>query len=282
MRVAVLISICLVALCAAAQNKPTKAAKKSEPADKNALFNRLSDQFLKEQLAMNPTSASEAGYHKHRMHSGRVVELDAELDDFSPGVMRYQAAKFYPYWQFIFADQTPVSSLGPKEAADWQLVNDQIALQLLELNEIQNQRHNPTRVVETIGSALFLPLTQNYAPKEVRVGHVLARMRQIPRALGQAKELLLDSDPIFIEVAKGENDGNVDTIENDVKAAITPGSKLGAKYKRVAPEAIFALKDFSMWLGGDLSVRSTRSTRTWRLGKDWYAKKFRYSMETSE
>jgi len=202
MRVAVLISICLVALCAAAQNKPTKAAKKSEPADKNALFNRLSDQFLKEQLAMNPASASEAGYHKHRGRDGKVIELDAVLDDFSLAAMKQQSA-FFKTWKARFDKQTPIASLGPDEAADRQLVDDQIALQLLELDDIQNQRHNPTRVVETIGNALFLPLTQSYAPKEVRVGHVLARMQQIPRALTQAKQLLLDSDPIFIKVAKG-------------------------------------------------------------------------------
>jgi uncharacterized protein (DUF885 family) len=228
---------------------------------------------------MNPASASEAGYHKHRGRDGRVVELDAVLDDFSPAAMKRQSA-FFKTWKARFDKEAPIAALGPDEAADRQLVDDQIALQLLELDDIQNQRHNPTRVVETIGNALFLPLTQSYAPKEVRVGHVLARMQQIPRALTQAKQLLLDSDPIFIDVAKGENDGNVDTIENDVKAAITPGSKLEAQYKKTAAIAIAALKDFSAWMDSHLAKRKTE--RTWRLGKDWYAEKFRLSMETSE
>ena len=280
MRLAVLISICLLTMCAAAQSKAARtSAKGPAPTDKNALFNRLSDQFLKEQLAMNPASASEAGYHKHRGRDGKVVELDAVLDDFSPSAMKRQST-FFKAWKARFDKETPVDSLGPDEAADRQLVDDQIALQLLELDEIQNQRHNPTRVVETIGSALFLPLTQSYAPKEVRVGHVLARMQQIPRALSQAKQLLLDSDPIFIDVAKGENDGNVDTIENAVKAEIMSGSKLESQYNKTAPVAIAALKDFSAWMDSDLAKRTT--DRTWRLGKDWYAKKFRFSMETSE
>src|SRR3954469_6538524 len=102
MRLAVLLSMCLLAGLTAAQTKAS--GKKAASSDKNALFNRLADQFLKEQLAMNPTSASEAGYHKHRTHSGRIIELDALLDDFSPETMRYQSAKFYPYWQFRFSD----------------------------------------------------------------------------------------------------------------------------------------------------------------------------------
>src|SRR5437868_15302048 len=278
MRLAVLIALCLMTLFAAAQNKPTKT-KAPAAADKNALFNRLADQFLKEQLAMNPTSASEAGYHKHTGPDGKTVELDAVLDDVSPAAMQRQAA-FYKRWQARFAKETPVAKLGPNEAADRQLVDDQIAYQLLELETIQNRRHNPTVLVETVGDSLFLPLTQTYAEKDVRVGHVLARMTQIPQAVAQAKELLLDSDPIFIKVAKEENEGNLDTIEKTVKEQITPGSKLDAEYKRVAPPAVAALKDFNTWMDEVLAKR--KSERTWRLGKDWYAKKFKVVMETDE
>jgi hypothetical protein len=277
MRLAVLVSMCLLAAFGAAQSK--NSAKKPMGADVNAHFNKLADQFLKEQLAMNPTSASEAGYHKHRAANGKTIELDAMLDDFSPAAMRRQV-KFYKAWQARFAKDTPAASLAPNEAADRQLVDDQIAYQLLELEDIQNRRHNPTAFVETVGDSLFLPLTQTYAEKDVRVGHTLARMQQIPRAVAQAKELLLDSDPIFIKVAKEEDEGNLDTIENTVKEQITAGSKNEAEYKRVAPPAVAALKDFDTWMDEVLAKR--KSDRTWRLGKERYAKKFKVVMETDE
>src|SRR3954468_24153953 len=127
MRLAMLVSICLLTALAAAQSKAS--TKKAESSDKNALFNRLSDQFLKEQLAMNPASASEAGYHKHRGRDGKVVELDAVMDDFSPAAMKQQSA-FFKSWKIRFDKETPIASLGPDEAADRQLVDDQIALQL--------------------------------------------------------------------------------------------------------------------------------------------------------
>ena len=277
MRLAVLVSLCLIAAMAAGEGK--SSSKKAAAADVNARFNKLADQFLKEQLAMNPTSASEAGYHKHTGPDGKTIEIDAVLDNFSPAAMQHQAA-FYKRWQAQFAKETPVAKLGPNEAADRQLVDDQIAYQLLELDTIQNRRHNPTVFVETVGDSLFLPLTQTYAEKDVRVGHVLARMKQIPQAVAQAKELLLDSDPIFIKIAKEENEGNLDTIENTVKEQVTPGSRLEAEYKKVAPQASAALKDFSAWMDDVLAKR--KSERTWRLGKDWYAQKFRVVMETDE
>ena len=109
--------------------------------------------------------------------------------------------EFYSSWRTRFRTETPLATLGPQDAADWQLIDDQIGLNLLEFDRIQNYRHNPTVPVELIGNALFLPLTQSYAPHEVRLGHVLSRVRQIPRLLDQVKAYLSDADPIFISTA---------------------------------------------------------------------------------
>src|SRR2546423_12277809 len=108
MRLAMLVSICLLTALAAAQTKAS--TKKAESSDKNALFNRLADQFLKEQLAMNPTSASEAGYHKHKAPDGKTIELDAVLDDFSPAVMHRQG-EVYKTRRARVAKERPAASL---------------------------------------------------------------------------------------------------------------------------------------------------------------------------
>lgn len=241
-------------------------------------FAALSDQFVKESLALSPTTASYAGYHTRvESKSGKTIELDAQLDDMSLQAMSNQRA-FYERWRVRFRQETPLAGLGPQDAADWQLVDDQIALNLLELDEIQNYRHNPTVAVELIGNALFLPLTQTYASHDVRLGHVLSRIEQVPRLLDQVKAYLGDADPIFIDTAVGENEGNVDLIENTIAKEIPDGSALRSRFDQVAPPALAALKDFSKWLQEDLAKRP--SHRTWRLGKDLYAKKFKLVMET--
>ena len=245
----------------------------------SAKFEQMADQFMKEGLALSPSSASQAGYHNHLdRRTGKTIELDAQLDSMSPKAIAEQIA-FYKSWQDRFRHEAPKSSLDLQNAADWQLIDDNIALSLLELEQIQNYRHNPTVYVETIGNALFLPLTQEYAPKDVRVGHVLSRISQIPRFIAEAKEQLLDSDPIFIKVAREENDGNLDLIKTTVTEAIPAGSPLKAQYDKVAPAAITSLNEFSSWLESDLAKRPTKG-RTWRLGKEWYDLKFRLVMET--
>ena len=241
-------------------------------------FAALSDRFMKESLALSPTSASQAGYHVHvDPKTGQKIELDAELDDLSLKAFEEQRA-FYVRWRQRFRAETPLATLNAQDAADWHLIDDQISLNMLEFDEIRNYRHNPTVPVELIGNALFLPLTQDYAPLETRVGHVLSRVRQIPRLLDQVKEYLNDADPIYISTAVSENEGNIDLIEHEIAGEASGRPTLKAEYDRVAPPAVAALKDFNVWLKDDLAKRPSKGS--WRLGKNLYDKKFPLVMET--
>jgi uncharacterized protein (DUF885 family) len=241
-------------------------------------FAVLGDQFMKDSLALSPVNASAAGYHTHfDPKTGQKVELDGLLDDLSLESIARQR-DFYATWRERFHSETPVSSLDPEEAADWQLILDQIGQNLLEFDKIQNYRHNPTVVVELIGNALFLPLTQTYAPHDVRVAQVLSRVQQIPRLLDQVKPYLADSDPIWIKAAMQENEGNIDLILGSLAKEITAGSQLQTVYDRVAPAAVTALHDFSRWLLLDFSKRPSKGT--WRLGEPLYYEKFKLVMET--
>src|SRR6202451_2054078 len=156
----------------------------------NAKFAKLSEDFIHETLALSPSNASEAGYHQHvDPKSGKTIALDALLDDVSPAGMAEQE-RVYKRWRERFHSETPVASLGVEDAADWQLIDDQIAISLLELDRIQNYKHNPTVYVELLGSALFQPLTDEYASQETRLGDVLSRVAATPRFLDQARSEL--------------------------------------------------------------------------------------------
>jgi uncharacterized protein (DUF885 family) len=254
------------------------AQTSNSSAEANAKFAKLSEEFIHETLALSPSTASQAGYHQHvDPKTGKTIALDALLDDVSVAGMSEQR-RVYAQWRERFHTETPLASLGVEDAADWQLIDDQIALSLLELDRIQDYKHNPTVYVELLGGALFQPLTNDFAPKDVRLGYILSRIAASPPFLDQARSELVDADPIFIKVAIEENDGNIDLIQNTIAAAIPAGSKLEARFDEVAPQAIAALKNFSRWLQDDLAKRKT--DRTWRLGKELYAEKFRLVMET--
>jgi uncharacterized protein (DUF885 family) len=249
-----------------------------EKAQANPKFSALEDQFVKASLALSPVNASQAGYHKHVDGAGKTIRLDAQLDDVGAQAVAGQV-RFYREWRERFRKEAPVSSLNAEDAADARLIDDQIALNLLEYESIQNYRHNPTAYVELLGNGLFLPLSQEYDSKKARLKDVLSRVGEIPRFLEQAKSQLLDSDPVFISTAVDENEGNIgllDTIAGEVQS----DPELKTQYDKVAPAAKKALTEFNEWMKNDLAKRATNG-RTWRLGQELYAQKFRYVMETS-
>jgi uncharacterized protein (DUF885 family) len=272
----IILFVAFVSLAGTAQNmKPTTTTN----AQANAKFAQMTDEFVKDSLALSPVNASGAGYHKHTdPKTGKTIDLDAQLDDVSVAGIAAQE-KFYRAWRQRFQSETPIASLNSQDAADFRLIDDQIALNLLEFEKIQNYKHNPTVYVELLGNGLFLPLTQEYASQDVRVGDVISRIQQIPRFLDQAKSQLVDADPIFISTAIDENAGNIDLVDS-VATYITAGSPLKAQYDAAAPAAKQALNDFNAWLKNDLAKKPTNG-RTWRLGPEWYAPKFHYVMETS-
>jgi uncharacterized protein (DUF885 family) len=267
------LTLCVAALIAAPFTMLATAQNRS-----STKFAQLSEQFMHESLELSPVNASQAGYHTYVDHkTGKTIALDALLDDMSADGIAKQRA-FYAEWRDRFRTEAPIAGLNTEDAADWQLIDDQIGLNLLEFDKIQSYKHNPTVAVELIGNALFLPLTQEYAPIETRVRQVLDRVSQIPRFLVQVQPYVTDSDPVWIKTAVEENDGNIDLVQTTLKQQIAPGSDLQTRYDQVAPSAIAALKTYSDFLSNTLSKRA--KTGIWRLGRPLYDEKFRLVMET--
>src|ERR1700685_2571117 len=83
--------------------------------------------------------------------SNKAIDLDAQLDDVGTQGIAAQE-KFYREWRARFQAETPIASLNAQDAADFRLIDDQIALNLLEFDSIQSYKHNPTGYVALIGN----------------------------------------------------------------------------------------------------------------------------------
>jgi uncharacterized protein (DUF885 family) len=228
-------------------------------------FSKLSEDFVYGSLALSPVSATQAGYHEHQ-----GVKLDEKLDDFSPSGIE-AARKFDAGFHDRLAaiDQ---QALSPEERADYQIIENAIELSLLDLQQIQSYRHNPTIYVELVGNALFSPFVLEYAPLDTRYRQIIQRLSQAPALIDQAKMNLIDSPEVWTRVAREENDGNIDLIDKTLRAK-APAS-LKADFDKAAGPALDSLRSFNSYLKDDLSKR----TSDWRLGKERYSKKFAYTL----
>jgi uncharacterized protein (DUF885 family) len=241
----------------------------TKPKAESADFDKLVDDFVYSSLALSPVNATGAGYHSHN-----GVSLDEALDDLSPTGIDAGRKFFTEFDKRLAAlDQ---ASLDKEQKADVGVIRNAIAFNLLDLDTIQTYKHNPTSYVELAGNALYTPYVLNYAPKDKRYGHIIKRLEKLPALFEQAKGNLVDSPEVWNRVAREENDGNIDLIDNTLRKEVPEAQK--ADFDKAAKPAIAALKDFNTWLEKALSQKKA----DWRLGKENYAKKFDYTLSTGK
>jgi uncharacterized protein (DUF885 family) len=251
--VAALAFIFLMAGCKMTQEKPKPD------------FSKLTEDFVYGSLALSPVSATQAGYHEHQ-----GVRLDEKLDDFSaPGIEA--SRKFYAGFHDRLAAIDP-QALSAEERADYQIIQNAVDLSLLDLQQIQSYRHNPTVYVELVGNALFNPFVLEYAPFDTRFRHIIQRLSQVPVLMDQAKMNLADSPEVWNRVAREENDGTIGLIDKTLRSKAP--ANLKADFDKAAQPALDSLRSFNAFLKDDLSKR----TSDWRLGKERYAQKFTYTL----
>lgn len=146
---------------------------------------------------------------------------------------------------------------------------------------------SPQSYVELLGSALFNPLVLEYAAKDKRYGDIVARLEKVPNFIDLVRRQTAMVPPIWAQVAKEENDGNIDLIDKTLRNA-APAS-LRKEYDTAAGPAIDSLKSFNDFLEKELPRRRgsrgpggpfALNTNDWRLGPENYATKFKLALAT--
>src|SRR5947208_9510505 len=88
-------------------------------------FSKLTDDFVYGSLALTPVAATSAGYHEHRGES-----LDEKLDDYSRSAIGETRRLYLDFRNRL--DAIKPESLSAEEHADYDVMQDQIGLQLLD------------------------------------------------------------------------------------------------------------------------------------------------------
>jgi uncharacterized protein (DUF885 family) len=229
----------------------------------NAGFDSIARDLIYGVLALSPVYATSTGYHRHN-----GVSLDERLDDYTPTGLDAQR-RFYEGFQLRTATIDP-AALDNEQRADLEIVRGNVSLALLELATLQSYKHNPTMYVELAGNALFSPYVLNYASKDQRFGHIIKRLEKIPALFEQAKANLIDAPEVWNRVARAENDGNLQLIDQTLRSEVPDAQR--ADFTRAAGPALAALRGFNAFLETSLSQRPS----DWRLGREKYSRKCEY------
>ena len=232
-------------------------------------FSVIAEEYVLNTLTFAPSQATAAGYHRHN-----GVPMDELLDEFSSITANRQRAYYGRFAAGLKRDVKP-DKLGPEDRADYDLVKQLISLARFEIEEVAAWAHTPQIYAEAIGNALFVPYTQEYAPRNKRFYDILKRMERIPSRVLQAQGNLTTTPKIWRDVAIEETKGNIDLIALIRKDRPAEISK---KFDDAADKAILALNQYIQFLTKDLEGKDY----DWRLGADKYKKKFQLTLGTSE
>jgi uncharacterized protein (DUF885 family) len=222
----------------------------------------LTDRFFDEYyFPYNPTSATSAGLHQY----------DGKLEDFSKKGVDTRVTLLKKF-QAEF-EKAPASS--PTEAADRDLVLSNIRAALLDLETIRSWEKNPDLYSSGISGSAFTIMSRTFAPPDVRLKSLIARERQMPQVLKDARVNLKNPPKIYTEIAIEQLPGIADFFANDVPLAFKAVSdaKLLAAFKQVNGAVIASLKDYEEFLKTEMLPKSNGD---FRLGADNFAKKLAY------
>lgn len=257
----------------------TCCARRTPPAD----FAKLSEEAVYKLLSFSPVNASSQGLHKWNGE-----DFDVELDDLSARSIQKQRDYLIDLHRRLAAFDN--NALTPEDRADYDIIDYQIGLSLFDMDVGRSSQHSPQSYVELIGSALFNPFVLEYAAKEDRYRHIIARMEKVPHFIDVARRQLRGIPPIWAQVAREENQGNIDLISNTLRAGV-PGA-LKADYDAASGPALDALRSFDRFLdmvskGKRADAPGLRDTVNgsanfdWRLGAEQYGTKFQLALATA-
>jgi hypothetical protein len=243
-------------------------------------FPKLTEEFVYKSLSFSPVYASSQGLHTYK-----GVSFDTQLDDMGFRAIQQQRDFYADFHKRL--EGFDKKSLSPEDRADYEIIDAQIGLALFDTDMAQTWQRSPQTYVELIGNALYNPLLLEYAPKEDRFRHIIARMNKVPAFMETARRQLRPAPPEWVKVAAEENDGNIDLIDKTLRAAVPPGLK--TDFDGAAAPALDSLRGFNRFLTEDMPRRVLRGSEgrgpqeggpDWRLGPEKYAAKFRLALAT--
>jgi uncharacterized protein (DUF885 family) len=228
---------------------------------------RIGDEYLRGLYAFDPSEATAAGLH----------ELDAKLEERGPEAIAAEARRL----RGTLAEmaRVPEWRLSPESRYDFLVIQSHARARLLELEELKTWRRDPGVYIRIASAAVDNILKRAYAPVEQRLPSVLARERQIPRLLEEARANLDNPPRVYTETAIDSAAGAVAFFERVVPQMFerAGGSRLDAarraEFHSANDAAAAALRSFREWLERDLLPRSSGD---FAIGAENFRKKLLY------
>jgi len=229
-------------------------------------FAKATDEYF-EQVVFHygPTGGTLTGFHQY----------DAQLEDYSRANIDAEIASLKQFEARIQAIHPGDDAADFVPRSDREIVLASIHSQLLELETIRPWEKNADTYSSTCASAAFALMERKFASPDDRLRSLIAREKQMPTLLVEARANLKNPPRIFTEIAIEQLPGIVDFFQHDVPSAFAEASdpQLKAQFAQSNAAVIVALGNYLDWLKADLLPRSKGD---FRIGAQTFRDKLKY------
>jgi uncharacterized protein (DUF885 family) len=229
-------------------------------------FAKVSDEYFDQvYFYYAPTNGTMVGYH----------QFDGQLEDYSRKNIDAEVAALKVYEKRIEAIQPDAAAGDFVPRSDREMVLANIQSQLLTLETIRPWEKNADNYSSTCANAAFVLMERKFASPDERLRSLIAREKQMPALLNEARVNLKNPPRIFTEIAIEQLPDIVTFFEHDVPLAFADAKDpaLKAEFAQTNAAVIAGLKSYLDWLKIDLLARSNGD---FRIGATAFSQKLKY------
>jgi uncharacterized protein (DUF885 family) len=252
----------LIASCG--NNNQTNTKTETMQSD-DSLFDAFKQNFVEDLWKMYPSWASSQGYHKY--DSLLVVPNDES---------RARELAFCKGTS-VMLKTLDLSKLSDNNKTDYYMIENQINSTEWAINSFKSYEWNPSNY--NICGEFAEMLGNNYDSLDTRLHNFYLKMENIPAYYEAAKKQIKNPTVEHTQLAIDQNLGGASVFETDLNDALKKSHLSTQEKEQIttrAKEAIVAIKDFAAWLKN----LKNETPRSFRLGKELYAKKFEYDIQS--
>ena len=229
-------------------------------------FAKASDEYFDQVFFhYHPTNGTLAGYHQY----------DAQLENFSRKNIEAEISALKRFEKRFEAIRPDNAAADFVPRSDREIVLANIRSELLTLEVIRPWEKDADNYSSTCANASFTLMERKFASPDERLRSLIAREKQMPELLAEARVNLRNPPRIFTEIAIEQLPGIVSFFEHDVPLAFADAKDpaLKAEFAGTNAAVIAALNGYLGWLKTELLAKSNGD---FRIGAETFAKKLQY------
>ncbi|WP_317897524.1 DUF885 domain-containing protein [Aurantibacillus circumpalustris] len=257
----IILSLALLSFISCTQTPQKERIKEFQNLD----FNFYKAHFVERLWKLYPEWASSVGYHNY----------DSVLT--VPDQMQREKELAFFRTNLDSLKQFDISRLSEQNKTDLYMITDFLKGGDWGLTSLKSYEWNPSNY--NVCGVFAEMLNGNYDSLDTRLYHFYLRMASVPEYYEAAKNTIKNPTTEHTELAISQNLGGVSVFEKDLEELLVK-SKLSeeakANMKVSATDAANAVKGYADWL----KKLKNNSPRSFRLGKELYAKKFEFDIQS--